>query len=121
MINIYLTVNTNNASINENVFDENELPEIMKELSALSKRAANTPVYFKAEIIISFLKNHSLKNESIEANPVLAQLMISGSSTTKHIESLFESYRGKKNFLLAYESYLTAQVLSLEHAVTATP
>ena len=100
----------------EEVFYENESPEMMKELSALGKLAAHTPVYFKAEIIISFLKNHSLKNNWIEANPVLAELMISGSSSTKHIESLFESSRGKKDFLLAYESYITVQLLKSEKA-----
>jgi len=96
----------------EDVFDENKSPEMMKELSALGNLAAYTPVNFKAEIIISFLKNHSLENKWIEANPILARLITSGSATTKHIESLFESSRGKKEFLLAYESYITAQVLS---------
>jgi hypothetical protein len=95
---------------NEEIFYENESPEMMKELSALGKLTAHTPVDFKPEIIISFLKNHSLKNKWIEANPVLAQLMISSSFATKHIESLFDSSRGKKDFLLAYESYITAQL-----------
>jgi hypothetical protein len=96
----------------EDVFYETESPEMMKELSALGKLTANTPVYFKAEIIISFLKNHSLKNKWIEANPALAELMISGSSATGHIESLFESSRNKKNFLFAYENYIKAQLLN---------
>jgi len=100
----------------EDVFYENESPEMMKELSALAKLTAHSPVHFKAEIIISFLKNHSLKNKWIEANPVLAELMISGSSATTHIESLFESARNKKDFLLAYESYIQAQLLNSEKA-----
>ena len=100
----------------EDIFYENESPEMMKELSTLGKLAAHTPVYFKAEIIISFLKNHSLKNKWIEANPVLAELMISGSSITTHIESLFEFARNKKDFSLAYESYIKAQLLDSENA-----
>jgi hypothetical protein len=102
----------------EDVFYENESPEMIKELLALGVLTAHTPVYFKAEIIISFLKNHSLKNKWIEANPVLAELMISGSSVTTHLESLFESARGKKDFLLAYESYIKTQILNSEKAYT---
>ncbi len=100
----------------EDVFYENESPEMMKELSALGKLTAHTPVYFKAEIIISFLKNHSLKNKWIEANPILAELMISGTYATAHIESLFESCRWRKDYLLAYENYIKAELFNPKKA-----
>lgn len=95
----------------EDIFNPDKTPEMVKELTALNEGIAHTPVYFKAEIIISYLKNHSLKNDWINANPKLAELMISNSFVTVHIESLFEFCRSNHLFLHGFESYITKQVL----------
>jgi hypothetical protein len=96
----------------EDVFNPDKAPEMMKELSAINKGTAHIPVYFKAEIIISYLKNHSLKNEWIVANPKLADIMINGYFKTKYIESLFEYCRMNQSFTHSYENYIQQQVLT---------
>ena len=90
----------------EDVFSASRYPEMAKELSVLKEDAAHTPIYFKVEIIISYLKNHSIKNKWIRVNPTLAALMISNSSKTAHIESLFEFYRFRQLPLKNYETYI---------------
>jgi len=90
----------------EDVFSASNYPEIAKELDVLKKDAAHTPIYFKVEIVISYLKNHSLNNKWIRANPKLVALMTSNSSRTAHIESLFEFYRFRQLSLKSYETYI---------------
>src|SRR3954471_6528327 len=90
----------------KDVFTAEKSPEMVKELYTLKEKTAHTPVYFKTEIIISFLKKHSIKNEWIEANPVLTKLMTSNYCTTNHIEDLFSFYYNNKPYLLSYETYI---------------
>lgn len=96
----------------EDIFNPEKTPEMVKELSALNEGTAHTPVYFKTEIIISYLKNHSLKNEWITANPKLADIMINGLFKTKHIESLFDYCRMNQSYRRSYENYIQQQVLN---------
>lgn len=96
----------------EDLFNPEKTPEMVKELSALNEGTAHTPIYFKAEIIISYLKNHSLKNEWITANPKLTDMMINGFFKTIHIESLFEYCRMNQPFRRSYEKYIQQQVLN---------
>lgn len=96
----------------EDIFNPETMPEMVKELSAIKEGTAHMPVYFKAEIIISYLKNHSIKNEWITANPKLANFMIDGLFKTKHIESLFEFCRMNQPFRHAYENYIQQRLLT---------
>ena len=90
----------------EDVFSASKYPEMAKELNVLKEDAAHTPIYFKTEIIISYLKNHSIQNKWIEANPRLVAFLLSNSSKTSHIESLFEFYRFRQLSLKNYETYI---------------
>lgn len=96
----------------EDIFSAEKTPEMVKELSVLKKETAHTPIYFKAEIIISYLKSHSLKSDWIEANPKLAKLMISNSFVTTHLESLFAYCRNNQLFQRSYETYLRTKILT---------
>lgn len=100
---------TNN---NEDVFSASESADMVKELNALKERTAQMPLYFKTEIIISYLKNHSIKNDWIEANPSLAKLMTSNTCVTNHIESLFIFCRNKQPYLRDYEAYIKSFLLT---------
>jgi len=95
----------------EDVFSASNYPEIAKELDVLKKDAAHTPIYFKVEIVISYLKNHSLNNKWIRANPKLVALMTSNSSRTAHIESLFDFCRMKPIYSRDFESYIKMKLL----------
>ncbi len=98
----------------EDIFSADKTPEMVKELSVLKQETAHTPIYFKAEIIISYLKSHSLKNDWIEANPKLTKLMTANSFATTHLESLFAYCRNNLPFQRGYEKYLRNKILMLD-------
>jgi hypothetical protein len=97
---------------NNEQFSSANFPNVALELTALNQGISHTPIYFKTEILISFLKDHCLKTNWIEANPVLARLIISGFFKTPHIEALFESCRRNKPFLSDFEAYMNKLLLT---------
>jgi hypothetical protein len=90
----------------EDVFIPTNYPETARELKTLKEAAAHISIYFKADIIISYLKTRSVNTEWMEANPELVKFMRNYSSGTKHIESLFEFYRLRIKSLESYEKYI---------------
>ena len=103
---------TNTAPIKDNEkFSPANYPRAFHELSVLNQGISNVAMYYNVEIIVSFLKNHSLKTTWIEANPALARMITSGFFKTSHLESLFESCRNNKVFLKDFEGYISKQLL----------
>lgn len=96
----------NHNSGEMNNFKAEDYPVLSEEINQVKKDIHHTPVYFKSEIIISFLKNHSLKSEWVNANPVLAKMITSGSLVTRHIEQLFESSCRNLPFCTQFERHL---------------
>jgi hypothetical protein len=92
------------------IFSPDGSPEMKEELLFLNRKISNMPIYFKTEIIISYFKNHSIKNEWITANPELVRFLLSGSFIT--IESLFNFCRLKPNYRRGFESYIKATLLN---------
>ncbi len=92
-------------------FDSANYPNAMSELSALKRGTAESPIYFKVEIIVSYLKNHSLETAWIDANPSLSRMITSGFFKTGHLESIFDSGRSNKTFLTDYEHHISKQLL----------
>lgn len=90
----------------EDVFSAEKLPEMVKELSTIKTGIVNMPPYFKPEIIISYLKNHCIKNDWIQANPELVRLLLSGCFVTRHIEAQFEFCRIKSTYWKDFEFYI---------------
>jgi hypothetical protein len=99
--------------MNNEKFDSANYPNAMSELSALKRGISETPIYFKVEIIISFLKNHSLEVTWIDANPSLARMITSGFFKTSNLESIFDSGRNNSGFLNDYEEYIRKQLLKM--------
>jgi len=95
----------------EDIFSADRSPEMIKELSILKNGIVNTPIYFKTEIIISYLKDHCIKNDWITANPGLVELMLAGNFNTRNIESVFETCRTKPTYRKDYETYIRTQLL----------
>ncbi|HEU5363900.1 MAG TPA: hypothetical protein VFU62_00125 [Hanamia sp.] len=90
----------------EDVFIPANYPETVRELKTLKEEAAHISIYFKADIIISYLKTRSVNTEWLEANPELVKFMRNYSLGTKHIESLFDFYRIRVKSLESYENYI---------------
>jgi hypothetical protein len=92
------------------VFDEYYYPNMMNELVALKEAIAHLPSSSRAEIIISYLRGHSINNSFIDDNPKLVAVITSNMHPTHHIEGLFESCKQNKTFLKSYEEYLRASL-----------
>ena len=87
-----------------------DFPKVIDELTDLNKGIAGIPVTYKEEILISFFKKHSLHNNWLIANPELASLINSGSLSTGHLESLFDSCQMNKQFEEEYENYIRENI-----------
>ena len=88
-------------------FDPDYFSSVSEEVDAINERVEYNSAIFRVEMIISFLKDHSLKKEWVEANPALADKINSGALFTGKIESLFESCRNNPDFMQQLEIYLT--------------
>ena len=99
--------------MNNEKFDSANYPKAMSELSALKRGTSDTPIYFKVEIIVSFLKNHSLQVVWVEANPSLTRMITSGFFKTSNLESVFDFGRNNTSFLKDYEAYISNQILKM--------
>ncbi len=88
------------------LFNRDNFLPVTDEVLMIKERTANLPAFFKAEILISFLKEHTLQNDWIKANPSLTDLVTSGSLFQGSIESLFESSQNNPVFRQTLEGYL---------------
>jgi hypothetical protein len=87
-------------------FNQVNYPKVITELARIKQEIAHIPIYFKEDIIVSFLKDHSLQLDWIGANRQLTDLVTSGTLAFPHTESLFESCRRNKPFTKALVSYI---------------
>ena len=87
-------------------FEPEIFSSVMDEMTTLKEQIRNVSPAFKADILVSFLKDHSLDNNWIKANPELAKLINTGSLSTTNIEALFESCRNKPFFRKQMEEFL---------------
>jgi hypothetical protein len=90
----------------EDEFNSFNFPQIEQDLSQINEVSINVPQMFKAEILISFTKNHSLKHELITANPLFAGLVTGNILPIANITSLFESSFRNTCFQQQFERYL---------------
>jgi hypothetical protein len=95
-------------------FNPEYFSSINDEIDAINAQIEHLPMVFKSEIIVSYLKNHSIQNDWTKANPGLATLVTSGSLFTGNIESLFASSRNNPRYCLDLESYLIKKFTELE-------
>ena len=91
-------------------FNAENYPSMVAELTSMLKDLHQIPIYFKRDIIVSYLKDHCVKTEWIDANPVLVKMMTSGTLITHHLERLFEGCRWNKIFRADFERYVKARI-----------
>lgn len=87
-------------------FNLSDYPKVEKEINNMLIRIANTPPNHKSDIIISFLKDHSINKQWSAANPKVAVLISGSYFTTSHMEYLFESCQHNRSFMQSYEDYI---------------
>lgn len=86
-------------------FDAAEYPLVSGELKLLKQALFYIPGAHKADIFISFLKDHCIKSTWVADNPSVVRLALSGGLSTSHIERLFTSCRQNTGFLQEFEDY----------------
>jgi hypothetical protein len=97
----------NRYNVNSGDAFQRELyPNVINELEEIGRNTSRMSSDFKNEIIISFLKDHSLQVDWIAKNPKVAKFMTSRSVCTSHLESLFQSCRGNDSFLSGFEEFV---------------
>ncbi len=97
-------------------FDPSNYSAVNDEICLINERTGAVPIHFKVEIIISFLKDHSLQINWIDANPELTDLVTSQILFTGSIESLFDCCRTNPIFRKDLENYLRGKLNgSLQH------
>src|SRR5688572_8064906 len=87
-------------------FDPANYLSVEDEIRTINEKTNDVSSSFKVDIIVSYLKNHSLQNDWVDTNPQLTTLVISGTLFDVHIESLFDSSRNNVKFRADFESYL---------------
>jgi hypothetical protein len=88
-------------------FDPESFSFIIEDMKLIREQTDHVLPTFKTEIILSFLKNHSLEKEWSDTNPELTRLITSGSLPTGNIESLFDSCLTKPVFRQQMEAFFT--------------
>jgi|GEM_PF-1160662 len=87
-------------------FDVNNFSFLHDEIDDINEKTNNVPPVFKAEMIIAFLKDHSLNDEWVAANPQLAELVNANALSTGGIEALFKSSNSNPVFQQDLVNYL---------------
>jgi hypothetical protein len=88
------------------VFDEKLYPEIVREVEELNQHLFNLGSDQKASIVISLVKDHSVKTVLLNTNRELVRMVQSSRVRTSHLESLFASCRRNHIFLHGLETYI---------------
>lgn len=91
-------------------FEESLYPVVVSEITGLHKSLLKIRSYQKIRIVISLLRDHSIKTVWLAGNKELASLLTSGSLATSHLESLFEASKGNQKFLDDLETYITTKL-----------
>src|SRR5687768_10865155 len=111
----FMSNNINNTIKDYEKFSPSNYPNVIQELSVLSQGISQISNLYKVEIIVSYLKDHCLKTEWMEANPPLTRMITSGYFDTSHVESLFASCHNNTIFLKSLEDFIENQLVTARH------
>ncbi|HEX5169487.1 MAG TPA: hypothetical protein VFW11_09950 [Cyclobacteriaceae bacterium] len=92
------------------LFDAKNYPKVTNELNVLKQAIWSLPDVHKADIVISFLKDHKVKMHWVHSNPLLVELITSDYQPVSHTEGLFKSSHDNITFLADFERYVGDQL-----------
>lgn len=99
-------------------FDPSAFLPIEEEIEKINALTTSVSPVLKGEILLSFLKDHSISKDWINRNQQLAEMASSGVLFTGDIESLFESAKSNSAFTTDLENYLREKFTRM-HETTA--
>ncbi len=91
---------------NSDQFNAKDYLMVKDEVAFILKQTEGMLPAYKEDIIVSYFKDHSLKNTWITANPLLTKLVISNVLPASNIEALFEASRTNPVFRNQLEAFL---------------
>lgn len=91
-------------------FTASDFPKVQAELDTIVKDPRGHAPGMKGEIILSYVKDHSLKKEWLEIHPELTTLLTGRHFTTVNLEALLESSRQNKPFRESLEAYIRQEI-----------
>lgn len=109
----------NNTSENPETdyFSGSEHPEAFEEIKIMAQQVTNMPGTFKAEMLVSFLRDHSIKTDWLVGNDSLVRLITSGAMKMFRTERLFELNGKNKPFIADLENCIRGQLSDRESQV----
>ena len=87
------------------IFTPSDYAEITKNIADLNTETQDISGSYKAEIIISYLKDHKIKSICVDANPELVRFLRSARHLSQ-LELLFESCKTHKSFSDDLENHI---------------
>ena len=91
-------------------FNPDDFPSMKVELEALKKKLQEYPKQHSVDIIVSFAKEHSLKNEWFKSNEQLSNDIARQELKIKEIERLFNLSRTNNEFQNQLQDYLRSEL-----------
>jgi hypothetical protein len=91
---------------NDERFSDLRFPAAAKEVEDLLYALVKTRDLYRTEIVISFLRYHSVKSEWLKGNGKVVETLRSSSTAIVNLESLFSSSRNNPLFTADLEAYI---------------
>ena len=103
-------INKLNTNKNVDYFTRPNYPNVFAEINVMTRQITEIAGGYKREILISFLKNHSIKVAWLTENDEFVNLITSGALKIQYTERLFEAKRTNKEFLVDLEGYIETEL-----------
>jgi hypothetical protein len=84
-----------------------EYPQIEEDLDSLVASMAKMPSSQNTEMLLSFVKDHQMRSDWVNANQELAEMICTKSLPIKNLEALFASSSKNLSFRRQLEAYIT--------------
>ena len=108
-------MNNNSTHKIPDQFDAEIYPDVVREIKGIAHASACVAGRFKSQIVLSFLRDHSIKSDCFVGNDSFVEMIIGGSLKVRCIEALFEVSRGNEKFINDLESYIDCELRNSEN------
>jgi hypothetical protein len=87
-------------------FDPSNFPQLEDSLEKIVVQLNREPAGPKAEMLLSYVKNHSINSQQVVDYPAVATLISTKSLSLGVMEDLFESSRSNRSFQKDMETHI---------------